>query len=426
MSLNLTRIGDLTVDSSEDITSLRRKVLDACKLAGFSEVDATRLAITVSEIGRVMLSANSSATIGVYLSGTDAIDGLALSFPDIQNIADTISGSNYFDHISKSEIEVATFVLAFKNVRGRSVALNDTKLGQIKEILSRQSRVELTGELQTINQELEAHKLNLERTVAERTSSLSKANEELAAARKEADEASQTKSAFLANMSHELRTPMNAILGYAEILAEEAEESGNEDQLADINEISDAGEHLLSLLNDVLDISKIEAGRMALYLETFDLTKMMGEVASTTKTLVEKNHNAMEVSISEDLGEMHADVTKVRQVLFNLMSNAAKFTSEGTITLFGERRAKSGGEIIRLGVSDTGIGIPEDKLDHVFEEFAQADEATTKNYGGTGLGLALVKRFCEMMGGWVWVESTMGEGSSFILELPATVVEQEE
>jgi signal transduction histidine kinase len=165
---------------------------------------------------------------------------------------------------------------------------------------------------------------------------------------------------------------------------------------------------------------------MDLYLETFDLTKMMGEVATTTKTLVEKNLNTIEVSISEDLGEMHADVTKVRQILFNLMSNAAKFTSDGTIILFGERRAISGGDIIRLGVSDTGIGIPEDKLDHVFEEFAQAEEATTKKFGGTGLGLALVKRFCEMMGGRIWVESTMGGGSSFILELPATVVEQEE
>ncbi len=254
---------------------------------------------------------------------------------------------------------------------------------------------------------------------------LKRAESELRDASEAAEAATQAKSAFLANMSHEPRTPMNAILGYAEMLAEDAEDDGNEAQLADLKEISDAGEHLLSLLNDVLDISKIEAGRMDLYLETFDLTKMMGEVATTTKTLVEKNHNAMEVSISKDLGEMHADVTKVRQVLFNLMSNAAKFTSEGTITLFGERRAKSGGEIIRLGVSDTGIGIPEDKLDHVFEEFAQADEATTKNFGGTGLGLALVKRFCEMMGGWVWVESTMGEGSSFILELPATGVEQE-
>ncbi len=250
--------------------------------------------------------------------------------------------------------------------------------------------------------------------------------DDLSEAMDAAEAATQAKSAFLANMSHELRTPMNAILGYAEMLAEDAEDDGNEAQLADIKEIIDSGQHLLSLLNDVLDISKIEAGRMDLYLETFDLATMMGEVASTTKTLVEKNKNAMELSTSEDLGEMHADVTKVRQILFNLMSNAAKFTSDGTITLFGERRTKSGGDIIRLGVSDTGIGIPEDKLDKVFEEFAQADETTTKNYGGTGLGLALVKRFCEMMGGRIWVESTMGEGSSFILELPATMVEQEE
>ena len=165
---------------------------------------------------------------------------------------------------------------------------------------------------------------------------------------------------------------------------------------------------------------------MDLYLETFDLTKMMGEVASTTKTLVDKNKNTMEVSIAADIGDMHADVTKVRQILFNLMSNAAKFTSGGNITLFGERRSGGNGDIIRLGVSDDGIGIPEDKLDHIFEEFSQADDTTTKNFGGTGLGLALVRRFCQMMGGDIWVESAEGEGSSFILELPAVVVDVEE
>jgi PAS domain S-box-containing protein len=249
--------------------------------------------------------------------------------------------------------------------------------------------------------------------------------DELSDAKDAADEASRAKSAFLANMSHELRTPMNAILGYAEMLAEDAEEEGNDAQLADIKEIMDAGQHLLSLVNDVLDISKVEAGRMDLYLENFDLTKMMGEVATTTKALVDKNRNAMEVSIADGIGEIHADVTKVRQILFNLMSNAAKFTSDGKITLFGERRTEENGDIIRLGVADDGIGIPADKLDHIFEEFSQADDTTTKNFGGTGLGLALVRRFCQMMGGNIWVESTVGKGSSFILELPAIVIDLE-
>jgi PAS domain S-box-containing protein len=249
--------------------------------------------------------------------------------------------------------------------------------------------------------------------------------DELSEAKDAADEANRTKSAFLANMSHELRTPMNAILGYAEMLAEDAEEEGNDDQLSDLKEIMDAGEHLLNLVNDVLDISKIEAGRMDLFLETFDLTKMMNEVASTTKALVDKNKNKMVVSIADEIGEMHADVTKIRQILFNLMSNAAKFASKGTITLFGERRIEASGDIIRLGVADDGIGIPQDKLERIFEEFSQADDSTTKNFGGTGLGLALVKRFCQMMGGDVWVESTEGEGSSFILELPAVVIDVE-
>ncbi len=328
MSINLTRVGDLTVHSSEAITSLRRKVVGTCRLAGFSDVDATRLAVTVSEIGRLMLSANSTSAIGVYLNGTDAIDGLALSFPDIQNIVGILQGSNYFDHLSKSETEQSASVLALKNIRGRSAALNDLKLAQIKELLSRLSRAELTGELRTKNRELEAHQVNLERTVAERTSRLSEANEQLADAREKAVKASETKSAFLANMSHELRTPMNAIIGYSEMLAEDAEDEGHDDMLEDLNKISAAGKHLLSLLNDVLDLSKVEAGKMELFLETFPVNEMAKDVANTTVSLIEKNDNKLELAVAEDVGEMHADMTKIRQVLFNLISNAAKFTKE--------------------------------------------------------------------------------------------------
>ena len=184
-----------------------------------------------------------------------------------------------------------------------------------------------------------------------------------------------------------------------------------------------AGRHLLQLINDVLDISKIEAGRMDLYLEDFDIATMISDAASTVTTLVEKNNNVLDIKVEEGLGSMHADLTKVRQIVFNLVSNAAKFTSDGEVGIEASAMDKGGQSFIRLAVTDTGIGIPEEKLEHIFEEFSQADNSTTRNYGGTGLGLALVRKFARMMGGDIRVESTAGEGSTFILEVPARVVE---
>ena len=235
-----------------------------------------------------------------------------------------------------------------------------------------------------------------------------------------AESANRAKSAFLANMSHELRTPMNAIIGYTEMLQEDAEDLEEEDDLfsPDLKKIHTAGKHLLSLINDVLDLSKIESGKMELYNEAFDLALLTKDIASTIHSLIEKNGNELKVKIDPAAGEMYADVTKIRQSLFNLLSNAAKFTNEGTITLSVDRSTEDNVDWISFAVSDTGIGVAQDKLDKLFEEFSQADESITRKYGGTGLGLAITKRFCEMMGGEIVVESELGEGTTFTIRLP--------
>ncbi len=235
--------------------------------------------------------------------------------------------------------------------------------------------------------------------------------------------AGRHKSEFLANMSHELRTPLNAIIGYSEMLQEEAAELGADGFVPDLQKIHAAGKHLLELINAVLDLSKIEAGKMELYLETFAVSALTHDIAAMIEPLAAKNGNRFEVRCDPAAGTMRADLTKVRQALFNLLSNACKFTDHGSVSLTAARETADGGDWITFRVSDTGIGMTPEQMSRLFQEFSQADAATTRKYGGTGLGLALSRRLCRMMGGDITVESAPGRGSTFTIRLPAEVAE---
>jgi signal transduction histidine kinase len=243
--------------------------------------------------------------------------------------------------------------------------------------------------------------------------------EELREAMLRAASASHQKSIFLAKMSHELRTPLNAVIGYSEMLRDDLEDRpGSEQKAADLDRINAAGRHLIALVNDVLDLSRIEADDLTLNNEEIDLVSLVEDVIATAEPLIRVQDNRLELQISPQIGSIEADALKIRQSLLNLLSNAAKFTSKGTITLTVMRRQRPGGERVMFEVRDTGIGISKEGLQRLFQSFSQAERDTSSKFGGTGLGLALTRRFCDSMGGDVEVESQIGVGSSFKLELP--------
>ena len=278
----------------------------------------------------------------------------------------------------------------------------------------------MAEEIRKREESLAAWNANLEKTVTARTAELKHAVDDAEEAREQAQEASKTKSAFLANMSHELRTPMNAIIGYSEMLLEEAEDTGEKWMEPDLQKILSSAKHLLQLINDILDLSKIEAGRMTVFLEPVDIAQTAKDVAATVEPLVAKNGNKFELHCAPDAGLMRTDLTKLRQTLFNLLSNASKFTENGKITLAINGRPDG---MVSFAVTDTGIGMTPEQMGKLFGEFVQADASTTRKYGGTGLGLAISRKFCRMLGGDITVESAPGKGSTFTAILPVEAKE---
>jgi signal transduction histidine kinase len=301
-----------------------------------------------------------------------------------------------------------------------ATATDDDLIARLTRRLERERRArkaaeriaeDKTRELYQANLSLRDLNVSLEELVQART-------RELAVARDAALDANQAKSDFLANMSHELRTPLNAIIGYSEMLIEDVAAMESEEVTEDLRKVLGAGRHLLALINDILDLSKIEAGKMELAIETVSVGGLVRVVVTTVQPLLAEKGNTLDVKVAEDVSAVAADELRLKQVLLNLMSNAAKFTEGGAIRL---EVAAHEGDRIRFVVEDEGIGMSEAQLGRLFEVYTQAESTTSHRYGGTGLGLVISRRLCRLMGGDIEVQSELGEGSRFVVVLPREV-----
>jgi PAS domain S-box-containing protein len=370
---------------------------------------------------------SDSATEATYRSIVEhAIEGIFQTTPEGKYLLANpalaeIYGYGSVDELKGNVKEIARQLYVDPERRMEFVRLmneNDSVWGFESPIYRKDGTVIWISENVRVIRDEDGQVLYYEGTVEDITAR-KRAEEELRRAKNAAEEASRSKSQFLANMSHELRTPLNAIIGYSELMREEAEDLSLPSFIRDLTKIESAGKHLLSLINGVLDIAKIEAGKMDLHAETFDVAHMIEDVVATVAPVVEKNRNRFEIIAGSSLGTMHTDLTKVRQSLFNLLGNAGKFTKDGTVRLEVERETDGSGDWVIFHVRDTGVGMTPAQTLKVFEAFTQADASTTRKFGGTGLGLAITREFSRLIGGDATVESELGGGSVFTLRVPA-------
>ncbi|QPJ65890.1 MAG: DUF429 domain-containing protein [Candidatus Nitrohelix vancouverensis] len=355
------------------------------------------------------------------VSAYSAMKGITINIPDVYNYKPfDFTGPKKFDK-STGYRTTSMLVVPMRNyseeVIGVLQILNARNPKNLSEVISFSQGYE--GLIESLASQA-AVAINTVNLIDE----IQKSNGELIYARDQALEASRTKSAFLANMSHELRTPMNAIIGYSEMLLEDSQEMELDDFGDDLQKIISSGKHLLGLINEVLDLSKIEAGKMEISLKIFPILGMVNEALDSVKTLAEKNKNTINLQCDPKIGNINADPIRVKQILINLLSNACKFTENGSITLTINKQVENNVNWIHFYIEDTGIGIPPEKIENLFQEFTQADDSSTRKVGGTGLGLAISRRFCRMMGGDIFVKSEFGKGSVFTISLPTKVTER--
>lgn len=359
----------------------------------------------------------------VAKNGEHALQITELTIPDVILLDVMMPGMSGFEVCQRLKSQEKTqkvpiiFMTALTDtinkVKGFALGASDyiTKPFQQDEVLARINAhlnlYKLQKQLEVKNQKLQQQNQTLETVV-----------KALQQTKEAAKEANIVKSQFLANISHELRTPMNAILGYSELLKEEAEEIEAMDLVNDLDKIYKAGKHLLEMINDLLDFSKIETGKMELYPETFDIHTMITEVATTALSQVEERANTLEVFCAKDIGTMCADMTKIHQILHHLLNNASKFTEKGTIKLIVLKEQTEETDWINFKICDNGIGMTPQQQQKIFHAFTQIDGSATRQYGGTGLGLSITKRFVEMMQGSINVESEIGQGSIFTVRFP--------
>ncbi len=420
---NEDELGDLTRSFNQMVDDIGRQKTELEESASRTEAiveTAVDAIITIDEAGTILSFNRAASEMFGYAAEEVVGENVKLLTPSAHREKHDQYLSNYMETGERKIIGSARQ----ENGRHKDGSEFPIILG-VSEVLLKHGRM-FTGIITDISaqkaaeDELREHQEHLEEVVEERTAELKESAEELAKAADAAEVANRAKSTFLANMSHELRTPMNAIIGYSEMLWEDAEDEGLDEIVPDLKKINTAGKHLLALINDILDLSKIEAGKMELFLETFDVEVMIREVAETVQPLLDKNENELVLELDGGLGNARLDVMKLRQSLMNLLSNASKFTHAGKVTVRAERASRGDRSWLIVSVQDSGIGIAEERADLVFEEFQQADDSTTREYGGTGLGLPISRRFCRMMGGDITVSSKVGAGSTFTIEVPLT------